>query len=588
VVDNPNSWQTWWHYNRWAHLRAAGVSRSGGDGFYLGHGEKPQISPLLRVTRNQIRDIVTPALTAGLNRGGSHDFLVYSLHALAKLRGVQAPENIATFQEVARSVIRNGSQLTAEKAVLALGIRGEGRFVPWLTAILADTQAGRELTGRSKIGHRLRAFAAYGLGLVGERTLDPQVRLKIMAALSESLAVERDEVQAACIFALGLTPLGLPSDAPDGGVAGLTRVDQILHLLQVFENDEASFLARSQVPNALARLSQGIPESLRSRVAYALLTASGIHSKERREVQNAALIALGKIGRSGPEPIDQEIRSHLEKLATKSGGERSSRYLATLALAEAASRPGSGEDPLIGLEPTRKTFLRSLDRSRGETLAWTALAVGILEEDSALRGGVPDPASGRSLRRHFARSRSAEATNALAIALGMIRDQEAGEILLERMQTTGNAGTRAYTALALGMIGFPGAVGPIRELLTVSTNQPRIIENAAIGLALLGDQETGSRLFSILKKSANPKVQASVASAMGWIKDPRPLIELTQLISDTRRNDTARAWTAVCIGRICDNDDWPWVARLSVDVLYDLFLPTLIEPTYQSGLLDLP
>jgi len=588
VVDNPNSWQTWWHYNRWSHLRTPGVSRSGGDGFYLGHGEKPQVSPLLRVTRNQMRDLVTPALTAGLNRGGSHDFLVYSLHALAKLRGVEAPENTAAFQEVARSVIRNGSQLTAEKGVLALGIRGEDRYVPWLASILADTQAGRELTGRSKIGHRMRAFAAYGLGLIGERTLDPQVKLKIMAALSESLAVERDEVQAACIFALGLTPLGLPSDAPDGAVAGLTRVDQVLHLLQFFENDEASFLARSQVPNALARLSEGLPESLRSRVAYALLTASGVHSKERREVQHAALIALGKIGRSGPEPIDQEIRSHLEKLSAKTGGERSSRYLATLALAEAASRPGPGEDPLIGLQSTRKTLLRTLDRSRGETLAWTALAIGVLEEDSALRGGVADPASGRSLRRHFGRSRSSEATAALAIALGMVRDQEAGELLLERMQTSGDANTRAYCALALGMIGFPGAIAPIREVLTASANQPRIIENAAIGLALLGDQETGSRLFSILKKSANPKVQASVASAMGWIKDPRPLLELTQLISDTRRNDTARAWTAVCIGRICDDDEWPWVARLSADVLYDLFLPTLIEPTYQSGLLDLP
>ena len=125
-------------------------------------------------------------------------------------------------------------------------------------------------------------------------------------------------------------------------------------------------------------------------------------------------------------------------------------------------------------------------------------------------------------------------------------------------------------------------------LIFLAEMMRRGIENAAIGLALLGDQETGSRLFSILKKSANPKVQASVASAMGWIKDPRPLLELTQLISDTRRNDTARAWTAVCIGRICDDDEWPWVARLSADVLYDLFLPTLIEPTYQSGLLDLP
>lgn len=588
VVDNPNSWQTWWHYNRWAHLRAGTVSSSGGDGFYLGHGEKPQTSPLLRVTRNQVRDIIAPTLTAGLLRGGSNEFEVFTLHALAKLRDLESSEGVADFDEVARRVLRNGSQLTAEKAALALGIRGEDRFLPWLSAILADAQMGRELVGRSKIGHRLRAFAAYGLGLLGDRTSDPQVKLKIMAALTESLAVERDEVQAACVFALGLAPLPLPSDSADGVLTGLTRVDQVKHLLTFFENDQSSFLARSQVPGALARLANGVPESLRSYVAWALLTASGVHSKERREVQNAAVIALGKLGRSGPEPIDQEIRSHLERLASKSGGDRSTRYLATIALAESSARPGGGEEPLVGLATTRKILLRMLDRSRGEALAWTALALGLLEEDAAMRGAVPDPSSGKSLRQLYARSRSSEVSSAIAVALGMLRDQESGEMLVERMRTTGDSLKRSYSALALGMIGFPGAVQPLREVLAVSASQPRVIENTAIALSLLGDQQTGSRLFSLLKKSANPKVQASIASAMGWIKDPRPLLELTRLISDTRRNDTARAWTAVCIGRICDTDDWPWVGRLSVDVLYDVFLPTLIEPTYQSGLLDLP
>ena len=51
---------------------------------------------------------------------------------------------------------------------------------------------------------------------------------------------------------------------------------------------------------------------------------------------------------------------------------------------------------------------------------------------------------------------------------------------------------------------------------------------------------------------------------------------------------TARAWTAVSLGRICDRDAEPWTARFSRGVPYDLPLFTLIEPIYQSGLLDLP
>jgi HEAT repeat protein len=125
-------------------------------------------------------------------------------------------------------------------------------------------------------------------------------------------------------------------------------------------------------------------------------------------------------------------------------------------------------------------------------------------------------------------------------------------------------------------------------MLASSTNLPFVIEYSSIALALLGDQQSGMRLFSVLDRSPNPRVQSSVASAMGWIRDPRPLGDLCAMLGDARRNDTARAWTAVAIGRICDEDRWPWVGRLSVDVQYDVALPTLLEPIYETGLLNLP
>jgi HEAT repeat protein len=299
------------------------------------------------------------------------------------------------------------------------------------------------------------------------------------------------------------------------------------------------------------------------------------------------VIALGNIGRSGPEPIDQEIRNHLERVAYKSSADRSTRYLAMVSLAEAASRKGLKDEPFSGLEPTRRMFQRNL-RSRGETQAWTGLALGILEEDAGGRGEVPSPDSGKALRAAMEKTRSFEVAGALAIALGMVRDPEAAELLLSRLSETGDNYMRGYSALALGMIGVPAAVDPIRQVLASSTNQPFLVENASIALGLLGDQETGKSLFSVLERSANPKVQSSVASAMGWIRDPRPLPDLCAMMSDSRRNDTARAWTAVAIGRICDRDRWPWVGRMSVDVQYDVNLPTLLEPIYETGLLDLP
>lgn len=592
-TDTLNSWQTWWHYNRWAHLEVDSsiLADTGTGGFFLGHGEKAQMAPLLRATQNQIRDVVQPALTRALSQGGSADFEIFTLHALAKIRGVPLAEGTADFSTVVRPFLKSANQYVAEKAVLALGIRGEDQYMPWLASILADAPEGRDLVGRSLVGDRLRAFAAYGLGLLGERTNSDPVRLGVHDALMGALPAERDEVQAACLLALGFVPMPTGDEFVEGGgelYRGKTRLDQVLAILSFFEDSAQSFRARSQAPNAMARLVTGAPESLRGRVAYSLLVASGPLSREPREVQNASVIALGMIGNSGTNPIDQEIRNQLERVAYKSsGGDRSTRYLAMMSLAEVASRRGTGDEPFSGLDPTRKLLQRNL-HNRGETLAWTALALGALEEDANSRGEVASPDSGKALRSALEKARSSEVAGALAIALGMVRDPEAAEVLLARLNESGDNYMRGYAALALGMIGVPSAIEPIREVLSSSTSQAFLVENASIGLALLGDQETGTRLFGVLDRSSNPKVQSSVASAMGWIRDPRPLSDLCTMLADGRRNDTARAWTAVALGRICDEDRWPWVGRMSVNILFEVNLPTLLEPIYETGLLDLP
>src|SRR6185503_8822250 len=114
------------------------------------------------------------------------------------------------------------------------------------------------------------------------------------------------------------------------------------------------------------------------------------------------------------------------------------------------------------------------------------------------RGEVASPESAKLLRNALEKARSSEIAGALAIALGMVRDPEATEILVSRMAEAGDDYMRGYSALALGMIGVTGAVEPIRKLLADATNQYFVVENSAIALALLGDQDTGTRLFSVL------------------------------------------------------------------------------------------
>lgn len=590
-TETPNSWQLWWHYNRWAYLdNVPELTSTGSGGFYMGRGEVEDTTQLLRASRTQVQDIVQPALIKTLLQGGRPELEIYALQALAKLRTVTPDPTLGGFADVVPSFLRSGNQDVAEKAILSLGIRGEDRFANWLITILGDEPDGRLLLGRQRVGLRFRAFAAYGLGLLAERTNSPEVRVASYNALIQALWLERVEVQAACLLALGQTPMPIADEYVDGNELfnGRTRVDQVLELLKFFDDPEQSFVARSQAPSAIARLLVDAPESLRNQAIYAFLVATNQHSKESREVQNAAAIALGELGRSGGNAIDDEVLAQLGRVAYKPSADRSTRFLAMTALAKAARRRGIGDEPYGAVAGTRKLFLQNLGRSRGETQAWTALALGILEETAPQRGEIASPDSGHALRKIFGRSRSPEVAGAIAIALGMIRDLEAEELLRERMIDTGTEHVRGYTALALGMIGSPSSVADIERVLTQSTQRPFVVENAAIAMALLGDQAIGTKLFDILSSSSRPKVQASVASAMGWIKDPRPIDDLCEQILDPRKNQTGRAWTAVAIGRICDEDAWPWSSRLSTNALYDVFLPTLIEPQLQNGLLDLP
>jgi HEAT repeat protein len=594
-VENPDSWQIWWRYNRWDHLETGGLIRNlnattGSSGFFLGRGEKVQTNPILRATRGQIRDAAVPALLDALRADGQTEFVVHSLHALAKCREFGTPDADWDFDAAVRHYLRSQNQEITENALLALGIRGENKALPRLTAVLLDQSEGRALIGRTRVSYRARAFAAFGLGILAERTPSAEVRGLAARSLMDALQDERTEVQAACVFALGLCA---PRTDEAGGDDAATwveeaRTKQVEQLLAFFADREQALLPRSQVPGALARLVHDAPQELRARVATVLLEASGTRSREPKEIQSGAVIALGRIGRSGGTEVDVEILLHLESIILKGSGDRLTRFLASTALAEAARRAGAEDEPYAGMAQARKLFLRQLSRVRGETLAWTALAAGILENGAEERGEVPSSAVAEALRDGLRHNRSAETSGALSLALGLLGDGESQAILLDRMLGAGEATARGYAALALGMLGEQEARDPMRAALEASVLQPFALQQIAIGLSLLGDQETGQRLFQLLENSSSPELQASIAATLGWIKDPRSLDDLAKRLSDERVSTISRAWTAVAIGRICDQDDLPWNGRVAVGVNYDVVFPTLIEPEFSTGLLDLP
>ncbi len=596
MVEDETSWQHWWHYNKWAYLSVeqglADVARTGSGGFFLGRGErKDDERKPIRATPSDLRDVVFPALARVLQQEDTPDLVSQALLALAKLR-VEAQPGQKSFWQIAPRALTHANASVVENAVLALGVNGDERFLRWLESILADEPDGQARLGGGSVPERVRAFSAFALGLLAERSDQPVVRARVFAALSRGLHGDSREVQGAALVAMGHVLLGwepLAADAaPSLLLTARSRPEAIAEVLAFLADETVPEETRAHAPVTLARLLTGAPEDLRASVASALLALLSDQSRAGRELQNGAVLALGGIADCGELPIDRRVRAELERIALQATHHRLTRYMAGIALAQAASRPGHGAQPFDGLASARKLLVRQIDHSRGQTLCWSALALGILERDAGARGEMPAPEVCDGLRKMLQHNRTPEVAGAAAIALGLIRDVESVPALYERMLDTGEAHVRGYCALALGMIGATAAVDGVHAVVEAAESQPFALQQAAIGLGLLGDQSISSLLFSLLSRASDPEVQASIAAALGWLRDPRPIGPLAERLADTELGATPRTWTAVALGRICDVDPWPWVARWSVGANYDAPLASLVDEDFKSGLLDLP
>src|SRR6185436_3647825 len=109
-----------------------------------------------------------------------------------------APDFVAVFERF----LADRNQEIAETAALALGILASPKSIEDLAALLLDDDAGRALVGRSSVHYRTRAFAAYGLGLIGARNPDAITGERIVVLLHHALETDDTataDLKVACI-----------------------------------------------------------------------------------------------------------------------------------------------------------------------------------------------------------------------------------------------------------------------------------------------------------------------------------------------------------------------------------------------------
>jgi HEAT repeat protein len=595
------SWEFWWAFNKAPYLNLKsflyGGPESDPETAYLGTQAAQEHKQRLRPTREQVQGRIVPALRAALQRERSNDIVTGALVALAKIGDERDDEGRSAIEQTLVKFLPDAQQEVAETAAVSLGILASDASVRTLEHLLRADDSGRNLVGGGDVPIRTRAFAAYGLGLIGARTNQDSLRQDIAGILIDVLQGVQGptrDVHVACLIALGLTPV-LPG-AAEGARTGpaATRQGEIEFVLGLLRDARRSPLVRAHAPRALAHLvhagGAALDPSVGAGVTRALLAALERESHEPVELRQAAVLALGQLGDADADELDATVRARLMQLA-EADTDVQSKCFALIALAQAGGRAGGGEDSRAGCQQVRNFLGARLVKGATWARPWAGLAIGVQERacaDDAQQRLQPSSGQKELLREALGQARTPDEVGALSIACGLTRDLEARARLLDKLESAPGETTRGYVAVALGMLGDRRSIEPIRQIVRNSKYDAQLLQQAAIGLGLLGDKELVPELCTMLAEARGLSSQAAIASGLGFIGDARsvdPLIAMLQG-EPQRLTAAARGFAAVALGLVADKEPLPWNAKISVDIDYRANT-TSLTGAESTGVLDI-
>ena len=595
-------WEFWWNFNKdqYLNLKAAIYSGvvSGSDTFFLGQGDNTGAKNALKPSQGDIRDKVVPGLKFALEHERQNDIVTGALVGLAKIGDVKSEDGKSEFEEILKKWLPDASQEIAETAAVSLGILANDSSVAVLKDLAGDSEAGRKLVTGSEVKFRTRAFATYGLGLIGARTSSNQVRKEIVDFLVELLnkpETSTRDVKVAALISLGLTPVDWSAseglEKREG--ASNSRQAQIEYLRKFFETETNHYMIRAHAPTSIARLltkEKEIPADAKAlqEAAVKMLTAGiGEHSKEKEEVRQSCALALGQLVDLDNDPADKAAREAL--MAIEKKGQQQERYFALISLGQIGGHPGKGEGAEKNVNDVRGYLVGKLDKGATGTRPWAALAVGVMERELLDLGSSSLPVNGdakAALRNSLKECSSVDIMGAYGVAIGIAKDTEAIPLLREKMDKFADNTARGYMALGLGLIGANDAKGEIQTIVKDAKYKPELLRQAAIELGLLGDKTLVPDLIVMLSDAKSLASQAAIASALGFIGDSRSIEPLVELLKNKEITATARGFAAVALGIVTDKEQFPWNSKISTNINYRANTSTLTTPE-GTGLLDI-
>jgi HEAT repeat protein len=599
-------WSFWWEFNKEPYLQLKSkihqpVTETGSDGWFLGSGEKKQSKDSLKPTEEQVRQKIVPALLQALEKETNNDIVTGCLIALAKI-GDPATEGESQFEPILKKFLSDKNQEISETAAVALGILANPKSIPTLELLLKDTPDGRKMVGSGEVNYRTRAFAAYGLGLIGAKAGAEADRTRIVKILRETIETDNTksrDLKVSCIIAMGLVPLETIEAATQATEKGASlppessRLAQLDFLLAFLENEDENYLVRAHCPTAMARLLEtGLPEqhrkAYRERIANDLITRI-TKKNDQAEIIQSSVLALGLLGSNdGADPLDKKIREVLISVP-KEVSDQQARNFAMIAMAKVGGNAGE-RDVDSGIEAIKKALLEQLGDGKTTMKPWAGMACGVMAR--RLSEGKSPSAAIPSLQAAVREALKSEAdtgkVGAYALSAGIMGDVEATPVLLTRLEQEKADDAKGYIAVGLGLLGArDAATEKIQKIVDDSKYRPDLLKQAAIALGLLGDKDVVKKLTDHLAESKGLATQAAISSALGFIGDQRSIDPLVQMLQNDQLTERARGFAAVALGIVADKELLPWNSKIAVDLNYRASTQTLTDTNAGTGILDI-
>ncbi|MEM7202399.1 MAG: HEAT repeat domain-containing protein [Planctomycetota bacterium] len=585
IGPDDTSWDLWWRYNRNRYLDLkrviyAPVPVTGSDAFFMGRGfGRGAATDTLRPPPSMVSGRVVPALIAALQRTDERDVVSSCLIALAKIwRGGDG--DTTDLVPLLRQHLSSRDQEIRETAALALGISQLPHAIGDLNALALDTPTGRKLCDRTSVDHRTRAFACYGLGLVGRASSRGEAKQQCFETLQGVLRLDTPDrdLPVAAIHGIRL----LRPDPNLGARHRRLREACVYELWTYFERDlgPGRQIIQSHVPPAIASvLGRGGDTRGDFKDAFALELADRGGSSRSNDMFRSAALALGMLCQPREvTPADGRYSDALLRYA-RAGKDQQARRFCLIALGQ------------IGGASNRAALLQVLDRgSKAMEQPWAAIALGVLaysERAAAGAGWTPDATISEALLRRLEVNRNGDAQAAIAIALGLCGDRSAAdavEHLLRRYRQRDRIA--GFFCMSLALMEHRRSGDLIRDVVGDSEHRPLLFERGTSALAKLGDKAITTELVDLLRQPHGSLTRlGAIANALAWVGDRRTVEPLLRLLQDESVTPLARAFAAVALGGVADKQLLPWNTDLAADTNYRATVETLTDGA--NGVLDI-